>query len=340
MKAADRVLVTGISGFIGQHCALAAGRAGYRVRGSLRNTERGPAVQRALTRHDGPEVELVQTDLTSDVHWDVAMDGCRFVLHVASPLPRQPPRHEDELIVPAREGTLRVLRAAAEAGVERVVLTSSIVAVLYGHPRDGSVVYDESTWTRVEPGLAPYPKSKTLAEQAAWEFVRGRSEPQLVVLNPGLVLGPILDSDYGTSGEIVRKLMRRDLPGCPDVGYALVDVRDVADAHVRALQVPAAAGERFILATEHHTLQDIASVLAEVFGPRGYRIPTRRIPNWMVRLAARFDPTTGMVLPDLGQRQDVSSAKARAVLGFEPRGLREMAVDMARSMVEHGVVPA
>ncbi len=337
------VLLTGASGFIGMHCALRLLESGYRVRGTLRTPSRADGIIEALGKHvdPGDRLEFVEADLTRDAGWDKAMEGCTYVLHVASPLPRKPPKHEDELIVPARDGALRVLKAASRAGVKRVVMTSSLAAVLYGHARDGSEVYDESSWSKLTDEVGAYERSKTLAERAAWEFVDGLPEAEkieFVTINPGLVLGPILDSDYGTSGELVRKLMKRELPGCPDVAWAVVDVRDVAGAHVEAMTNPDAVGKRFVCAIEQATIRDVAEILKEHFSDRGYRIPTRRVPGWLLRIVAIFDRTTRLILPELGKRQDVDNGRIKKVLGWNPRPLEEMVVSMGESMIAHGVV--
>jgi nucleoside-diphosphate-sugar epimerase len=220
-------------------------------------------------------------------------------------------------------------------------MTASTAAVLYGHPRDGSRVYDERDWSVLSDAVGPYEQSKTLAERAAWEYVASLPEAErveLVALLPGAILGPVLDKDFSVSGEIVRKLLTRELPGCPDLGWALVDVRDVADAHVTALTQPDAAGQRFILASEHVPMREIARVLDEHFGPLGFEVPTRRLPSSILRLIALWDTTAALTVRELGQRQDVSSARARAVLCFRPRSVERMVVDMAESMLRCGVV--
>jgi nucleoside-diphosphate-sugar epimerase len=262
-------------------------------------------------------------------------------MHVASPLPGRPPRHEDELIVPARDGALRVLAAAVAERVERVVMTSSVAAVLYGHARDGSRTYDEKDWSQLTDEVGAYEKSKTIAERAAWHYVEGLPADrriELCTINPGLVLGPVLTADFSTSGEVVRKLMKRDLPGCPDVGWAPVDVRDVARAHRIAMVTPEAAGQRFVLATEHASMLDIAAILSRRFADRGYKVPTRRVPDWLLRLVSIWDRTARLAVQELGKRQDVSTARAREVLGFQPRTLEQTVVDMAESMIQHRVV--
>ncbi|MBE7450941.1 MAG: NAD-dependent epimerase/dehydratase family protein [Kofleriaceae bacterium] len=343
--ATTTVLVTGASGFIAQHTIVRLLAAGYRVRGTIRSLARADATRAVLAAHAevGDRLELVAADLAADDGWADAARGCRFVLHLASPLPARPPRHEDELIVPARDGALRVLRAAVAARAARVVMTSSVAAVVYGHARDGSRVYDEGDWSQLGPEVGAYEKSKTLAERAAWDYLAGLpagERVELCTINPGLVLGPLLAADVSTSGEVVRKLLARELPGCPDIGWAVVDVRDVAAAHLAAMTTPAAAGQRFIVAIEHASMLDIARILDAELGSRGFRVPTRRVPGWVLRLVSLWDRTARLAVQELGKRQDLSSARAREVLGWQPRSLREMVIDMAESMIAHGVVPA
>jgi dihydroflavonol-4-reductase len=338
-NAESTVLVTGATGFVGLHCILQLLERGHRVRGTMRSLEREPEVRRALGRHVDADdrLELVEADLTRDEGWSEAAKGCRFAHHVASPLPRKLPRHEDELIVPAREGARRVMRAAAEAGVERVVMTSSITAILAGVDRTGRV-FTEEDWSDTDsPKIAPYDKSKTLAERAAWECAEELGL-ELVMINPGMILGPILSPDWGTSGESVRRLMLGDFPGIPNVNYAPVDVRDVAGAHMAAMTTPEASGQRFICALENVSMRDMATILHRHFGPRGYRIPTRRLPSWITRTVAVFDRTAKLALNDLDKRQDLDASRIRSVLDWEPRGHEEMVVEMGESMIEQGIV--
>ncbi|MDX1382685.1 MAG: aldehyde reductase [Thermoanaerobaculia bacterium] len=343
--AATRVLVTGATGFIAQHCILQLLDAGYSVRGSARSASRAERLRDTLRPHlASPDAltgfELVSADLTRDEGWDEAVAGCTYVLHVASPIPRTPPDDEEELIVPARDGVLRVLDASARAGVRRVVLTSSMAAILYG--RDRSRVFDESSWSDVESkAIGAYEKSKTLAERAAWDFIdKDASGMELAVINPGLVLGPVLDDDWGTSGEAIKKLFDRDFPAVPDMNWACVDVRDVASAHLAAMTVPEAAGQRFICAEQNHSMREVAEILAREFGPRGFKIPTGRLPGFLVRLAAIFDKTARLGLNDLGVKQQVDTTRIRTVLGWEARGLEEMVVAMGQSFIDHGIVTA
>lgn len=340
--AETTVLVTGASGFIGLHCVRELLENGYRVRGTVRSLSREPELRDALAEHvDTRHFELVEADLMRDEGWDEAVRGCRYVLHVASPVPTAPPKHEDELIVPAREGALRVLRAASEAGVERVVMTSSIAAVTEGHPHDPTKVFTEDDWSIVNGGIGPYEKSKTLAERAAWEFVEGLEDDkslELTTINPGLVLGPVLERDYGVSAQAILKLMRREYPGCPRLGWTTVDVRDVASAHLAAMTTPEANGQRFCCCVDFVWMKDMAVILNEHFGDRGYKVPTRTLPDFVVRIVGVFDKITGVVVPRLGHSETISNARIKRVLGWQPRGTEEMVVATAASLIEQGLV--
>jgi len=260
------------------------------------------------------------------------------VLHVASPFPAKSPKHEDELIVPAREGSLRVLRAARDAGVKRVVLTSSFAAIGYSKATDVKL-FDETNWT--DPtGIAPYPKSKTLAERAAWDFIEKEGGGlELAVVCPVGIVGPVLGPDYATSIALVQKLMDGDLPGCPRLTFGLVDVRDVADLHVMAMTDPAAKGERFLAVTgDFVSIQYIAKVLKAKLGPAAKRVPTMQLPDFVMRLAALFDPTAALLVPELGKSKNGTSAKAQRVLGWTPRSAEEGIVATAESMLRLGLL--
>jgi nucleoside-diphosphate-sugar epimerase len=288
---------------------------------------------------DGP-LELVAADLTSDDGWSEAVAGCEYVLHVASPFPLGQPKHEDELIVPARDGALRVLRAARDAGVRRVVLTSSFAAIGYGHPDDGAV-YDETSWTEVDgPGVSAYAKSKTVAERAAWDFVSDDGGSlQLAVVNPVAVLGPLLGPDPSTSIELVKRLIDGSMPGTPKVAYGLVDVRDVADLHVRAMTAPEAAGERFLaIGEDFRWIREIGEWLREDVPERAKKVPKRELPNVLVRVAARFDGSLRQLTPELGVRKRATNEKARRLLDWSPRGDREAVLATAESLLALGLV--
>ena len=345
----DRVLVTGATGFIAQHCMLQLLEAGYDVRGTARSAHRRDEVVAILSPHLSESarnlldaLDVVAADLTSDDGWSSAVEGCRYVMHVASPLPRGAAKDENELIVPARDGTLRVLRAAHDAGVERVVLTSSLSAIVYGNDR--SRTFTEADWSNLDgPRIGAYDKSKTIAERAAWEYmasIKGSSPLELAVINPGLVLGPLLSDDWGTSGEMVKRILEHKVPAIPNINFSTVDVRDVASAHVAAMVSPDAAGQRFICAEANHSMMEIAQILKATYSIQGFRIPTGRLPSIAVRTMAIFDKTVRLALNDLDTSQNVDNTRLRTVLHWQPRDLAEMTTSMADTMIEYGVVRA
>ena len=337
------VLVTGGSGFIGSHCIVQLLAAGHQVRTTVRNVKREPDV-RALVREGGADpgdrLAFFAADLERDGGWADAVAGCDYVLHVASPFPATLPKHEDELIVPAREGALRVLRAARDASVKRVVLTSSFAAIGYGHPAQ-SQPFDETSWT--DPSgkdVIPYTKSKTLAERAAWDFIeREGKQLELATVNPVGVFGPVLGSDYSTSILMVQRLMDGAVPGSPKLHFGVVDVRDVADLHIRAMTNPAAKGERFLaVAGDFMSMLDIAKLLKARMGDAARRVPTRELPNWVVRIASLFDPAVKQLLPELGKPKNGTNAKAKRVLGWAPRSNDDAIIATAESLVKLGLL--
>lgn len=330
------VLVTGGSGFIAAHCIKRLFEDGYRVRTTVRTLSREAEVREAIGA--GP-LEVVTADLTSDAGWPEAVEGCAYVLHVASPFPLAQPEHEDELIVPAREGALRVLRAAREAGVRRVVQTSSFAAIGYGHGH-ADTVYDETHWTDVDgPGVGAYAKSKSLAERAAWDFVGAHPELELATVNPVAVLGPLLGRDLSTSIELVKRLIDGSMPGTPKVAYGLVDVRDVADLHVRAMVAPEANGERFLaIGEDFRWISEMGAWLREALPDRAKKIPRRELPNALVKIGARFDGSLRQLIPQLGERKRATNEKSRRVLGWSPRSDRDAVVATAESLLALGVV--
>ncbi|HEV8059050.1 MAG TPA: aldehyde reductase [Gemmataceae bacterium] len=337
------VLVTGGSGFIGSHCILQLLAAGHQVRTTVRNLKREADVRAMLQvggAEPGDRLSFFGADLENDAGWAGAVAGCDYVLHVASPFPMAIPKHEDELIIPAREGALRVLRASRNAGVKRVVLTSSFAAIGYGHPPQ-KAPFDETNWT--DPSGAdvrPYVKSKTLSERAAWAFIaKEGGSLELSVVNPVGVFGPVLGPDYSTSILIVQRMMDGAIPGCPRICFGVVDVRDVADMHLRAMTHPAAKGERFLaVAGDFMAMIDIAKVLKSRMGATAKRVPTRQLPNWLVRLASLRDPAVKQILPELGKTKNATNAKARRVLGWSPRPNEECIVATAESLVRLGLL--
>jgi nucleoside-diphosphate-sugar epimerase len=331
-------LVTGVTGFLAGHCAIDLLDHGFDVRGTVRDPSRAPVDHlHAAAARTGGRFDLVVTSLLDDAGWDMAVDGAEVVLHVASPAPKYRPACEEDLIRPAVEGTLRVLRAASYAGVQRVAVTSSVDAVRSGHDMSDGRELTEDDWSVVEH-CQPYAKSKTLAERAAWTEAE-RLGLELVALNPGLILGPTHSPQASVSVEVVRQLLTRQLRALPRLGFAPVDVRDVAAAHRLALQLPHAAGRRYILATEAIWLADIARVLAQEFNPLGYRIPERPVPSWVVRLNARINPTLRPALPLLDAPARISSARARAELGWSTRDVPTTIIETAESLITTGAVP-
>lgn len=324
----DLVLVTGGTGFVAIHCIDQLLRRGYNVRTTVRSLDREQEVREMLRTAGSPRYEglsLVEADLTRDKGWAEAVSGCRFVLHVASPFPASAPAHEDDLIIPAREGALRVLRAARDAGVERVVLTSSFAAIGYGHkPQDAP--FDEASWTNIDaPGVSAYAKSKTLAERAAWDFIkREGGNLELSVINPVGIFGPTFGPDYSTSILIVKRLLDGAVPVCPRIGFGVVDVRDVADLHIHAMTSPIAKGQRFLaVAGQSVSLLDVAGILKTHMGALANRVPTRELPDWVVRFFALFIPEMKAIAPELGNRKKVSNDKAIRMLNWSPRSNEE-----------------
>ncbi len=330
------VLVTGGSGFIAGHCILRLVDAGHSVRATVRSLAREDRVRATLTGAGltgGERLEFVVADLLSDHGWASAMHGVDAVLHVASPVAPGHVANEDDVIVPAREGTLRVLQAARDAGIRRVVLTSAFHAVAWGHPHDDHV-FTEADWTVVDgPGVDAYGKSKTLAERAAWDFAKAAPTPELVTILPVAVMGPALGGEVSGANAIVKRLLDGAMPGIPNVFLPIVDVRDVASAHVLAMETPAAAGQRFVISSSPAMpMSQVASILHAELGSAARKVPTRRLPDVLIRLGARFNPELRSVAPDLGYARRASNAHARDVLGWTPRASREAVVAAGRSL--------
>lgn len=339
----ETVLVTGGSGYIAGRCILHLLQAGYPVRATMRSLKRADEVRAMLKAggvDPGERLTFFAADLTSDAGWAEAVAGCAFVLHVASPLAAVQPKDENELIVPAREGTLRVLRASRDAGVRRVVLTSSFAAVGYGHPAPGKV-FTEEDWSDLNsPGISAYEKSKTIAERAAWDFIaREGGGLELAAVNPVYVFGPVLAPDYSPSIQIVKRLMDGSMPGFPNFLLNVVDVRDVADLHLLAMTHPAAKGERFLAVVgEHTSFAEMGRLIRSKMPEHAARIPTRNLPDWLVRSVALFDPEIASIAPGLSKFQEGSSEKARRVLGWSPRTREEAVLATAESLVQLGLV--
>ena len=337
---ASLVLVTGGSGFVGGHAVVAAVRAGYRVRTTVRSADRAAEVVAAAARQGidaGPSVEFAVAELTADDGWAEAMTGVEHVLHIASPFPASDPKNADEVIAPARDGVLRVLAAAREAGVRRVVLTSSFAAVGYSPSPDQS--YDETSWTDPADDNTAYVRSKAVAEQAAWDFVRTSGGPELTVLNPGGIMGPAISPKLSSSVGVIQAMLTGRMPAVPRLPFGMVDVRDLADLHVRAMTHPDAAGQRFLAVGDRTTtFFEIGRVLARHFPDRAGQVPAVELTDDQVRAAAPTAPALAGVVRQLGRDPVISTAKVKGVLGWSPRTAEETIVDTAQSLFDLGLV--
>lgn len=337
-----RVLVTGGSGFIAGHCILQLLAKGYIVRTTVRSLEKEAAARKILEdagMTNGDHLSFVAADLLDDEGWTEATAGVDCIFHVASPVLPGHVDNEDDVIVPAREGTLRVLRAARDAGVRRIVLTSAFHAVGWGHPH-GDHVFTEKDWTVLDgPGIDAYGKSKTLAERAAWDFVSSHNGAlELTSMLPVAVMGPVMGRDVTGANHIIRRLLTGAIRAYPDLYIPIVDVRDVADAHIRAMTHPQAAGERFLLSNGPAVaMKDIGAMIKAELGEAANRVPIRSMPNLVVRFAARFRKELRPFVRDLGYAKQTSNEKARRLLGWNPTAPGKAIGDAARSMLNSGL---
>lgn len=331
-----KILVTGASGYIAKHIVLLLLRAGYQVRASVRSPQRADQVRAAMQAHLSSHIDLekalsfVELDLNADAGWTAAMEEIDTLIHTASPFPYAPPDSEDELIRPAVDGTLRALKAAAQKGVRRVIMTSSTAAVVYGDGPEPGASFDESHWTDVNhPTCSAYSKSKTLAEQAAWEFIANEApEINLTCINPGLVLGAPLDNYYGTSMRVIARLMAARDPAVPRLGFSGVDIRDVATAHVEAISRQATFGKRILVVSGFLWFREIAVAVKSAF-PQ-HRIATREAPNWLIRFLGLFSSQIRGIVPLLGVQFKISNRRARDLLDMEFSDPRKSAVESAK----------
>jgi nucleoside-diphosphate-sugar epimerase len=336
------VLVTGITGFIGSHIAINLLNAGYSVRGTMRNLERRESILKTIRANteNSERLDFVKGELTIPEDWDSAMEGMDFVMHVASPLPFDLKKDANDLIIPAREGTLNVLRSANKHKVKRVVLTSSIAAIGLGH-KEKNRTFTEEDWTNLNSknNIPPYVQSKTIAESEAWKYIsQDDVHTELAVINPGYVLGPLLEKDFSDSAEIVRKLLAGEIPGLPKIKFPLVDVRDVAEMHLWAMESPIASGQRFICVNKSSSYLEIAKILKEGFPEFGKRIKTFELPDFFIRLYGLFDKETKTIRVELGRSRSYNNSKSVKMFGWKPRSNKEAINSMAESMIKFGVV--
>jgi dihydroflavonol-4-reductase len=331
------VLVSGASGYIAGFVIQQLVADGWTVRGTIRNLARADAVRRTLGT---PDLALFAADLTSDAGWADAAAGADHMLHIASPIPTAEPKNPDDLIIAARDGALRALRAARDAGVRRVVMTSSTAAICYGDARGNDKVFTEADWSNTDSADSyAYIKSKTIAERAARDFIaREGGSLEFVTINPSAVLGPVLGQDFSASLEVVKKLLGGELPGLPRLGFPIVDVRDLADLHIRAMTAPGLHKERFLGSGEFLWMTEIAAILKTRLGANARKVPTRNLPDWLLKVSALFDPTVRMVVPELGRRRQCDAGHAERVLGWKTRPAAQSIVDCAQSLLAAGLV--
>ncbi len=326
----EKVLVTGITGYIGQHCAAELLRQGYEVVGTIRSRSKANATRSAIARvADVENLSFTEADLLSDKGWSEAMKGCTYVLHVASPFLMAEPKDENELIAPAVEGTHRVIAAAQLAGVKRLVLTSSTFAIIAGK---GSGKYGPGDWSDTEANIGAYAKSKTLAERTAWEVAKG-GNMEMTVINPGAVFGPSLGAPIdGQSVTMMTKMITGKIPMIPDMAMGMVDVRDVAKLHVAAMTAKGAAGKRFIACTaEPVEMATVAQVLREA----GYKkAPSMKAPTFLLKFMSKFDPEAKGMLPFIGRKASYDNSATFNVLNWKPTPMatsfREMAASISK----------
>ena len=340
--AGNRVLVTGGTGFLGSWCVASLLERGYDVRTTVRDLGREGDVRSAVAGAGavaGDRLEVVAADLGAEPGWAEAVAGCSHVLHVASPFPPKQPKDPDELIVPAREGTLRVLRASLDAGVERIVVTSSVAAVRGGGPPRNGSTYTEEDWTDGDnTALTPYTRSKTIAERSAWAFVReADAEDRLATVNPGAIIGPVLSGDRSFSIQVVERLLK-GMPAMPRFGFSFVDVRDVADLELRAMTDAQAAGKRFIATDRFLWMSEVAEVLRERLGDRARKVPTRIAPDLLIKALGIVDASVRSFTGDLGKRPEYSNERARELLGWSPRPVEDSIAETGESVIRHGIV--
>jgi len=342
MPTSKPILVTGASGFVALHTIIQLLQQGYNVRATLRTLSREAEVREITAKHvqANDRLEILPGNLEQDSGWSEAMRGVESVLHIASPFPLLDPKNENELIVPAVEGTQRVLRAAHDEKIKRVVIVSSVAAVSAGHNGEDRT-FDENDWSIVENNIGAYAKSKTLAEREAWKFINGAentNKMEMVAINPPLILGPLPNKDLATSAEMISTLMLGQVPGVARMKVGIVDVRDVASALILAMTTPEAAGNRFICPAGTVWLKEIADTLHKKYAARGYKIHTTQFPVFLVRLLALFDKKIARVADDLNWDFEFSDEKIKRILKWNPRPAEEAILAMAESLIEHGLV--
>jgi dihydroflavonol-4-reductase len=343
MAKLKTALVTGASGYIAKHIVQQLLDAGWKVCGSVRSKDKADQIRATMKAHVKNSeqldkcLEFVELDLSNDLGWDDALKGVDALVHTASPFPMDQPKDENELIRPAVDGAVRALKAAQKAGVTRVVMTSSSAAIISSDLPAGQKAYTEENWTDINHITAtPYIKSKTLAEQAAWDFVSKNPEMQLTCINPVFVQGTPLDPVMGTSVKVMKRILDRIDPALPDLHFPTVDVRDIAQMHVKALTTPASIGKRFIGADQTLSFLEFAQIIKDDNPNR--KITTRVAPHWVIKILGLFDPAIKSIIPLLGWRHEASNANARDILGIEFRDARQAVRNVAKYLIENDMV--
>ena len=337
MENKETVLVTGGSGFIASYCIIALLNNGFKVKAAVRSLKKADLVKQMLQEggiSSFEDLSFAEADLENEASWEKAVEGCQYVIHTASPTPHTDAKTEADFVIPAKNGVLFVLRAAKKAGVKRVVLTSAFGAVSYGTFKN--TPYTEEDWTVLNDTVAPYQRSKTISEKAAWDFIKKEGNGmELSVVNPTAVLGPVLSADYAHSLQVIKQMLNGEMKGCPKLITGFVDVRDVADLHFKAMTMPEANGQRFLaVAGEALSMLEVSAVLRKKLGSIAHKAPVKELPNWMIRLLAVFNPKLNMIVPHLGLVKRASSEKAKNLLGWKPRSAEEAIVAAAESLIK------
>jgi dihydroflavonol-4-reductase len=338
----EKVLITGISGFTAKHVALNLLQNGYYVRGTLRTPSRGEQVCQTLQDNgaDISRLDFAEADLNSDSGWMRAARNCDYVLHLASPFPLEQPKDREALVPQAMKGTLRVLEAARAAEVKRIVYTSSMSTLMYRPNQPPQIRVTEQDWTDPEwDRCTPYIVSKTRAEKAVWEWAKDTGwEKRIAVVNPGFILGPTLDGRTNTSLDVIKLIMTGAYPAIPPIEYAIVDVRDLAELHVRAMTVPEAGGRRLIGTADALSMNEMGRVLREAFPEYSEKIPTRTLPAFLVRILANFNPTMKTIVPDIGLVALAENDYVTEMTGVEFRPAEGAVIAAGQSLIDHSVV--
>ncbi len=336
-----KVLLTGVTGFLGSHTAIQLLEKGYHVTGTLRNMNRANSIKEIISKYTSKieNLDFAEADLEDQHIWEDLCKDKDFVMHIASPFPRELPKNDDELVKPAKAGVLNILKASSNLGVKRIVITSSTGAIVYGNSKGRHNEFTESDWTNVanKNDTTPYFRSKTIAEKAAWDFIeQDKSGLELVTVCPGAILGPVLEQDFGTSANIVIKALDGSSPALPNIGFDMVDVRSVADLHIRAMENPVAANQRYIGSSGYYKFSEVAAVLRNAYPNK--KVPKITLPDFVVRLFSNFDKTLKPILIDLSAERRVNHSKAVNELGWKPLSIEEAILSCAASVINHGIV--